>query len=111
MKLLQVVAEKLWQLTVVYPIVLVCMMWINTPWYAAYVTLALSKFLESNWYRDKLNAGLYKKHILERFFIDDIWYFKRQISWKEKIGIFFIPFSYINNSKKIVREKNLLDYF
>jgi hypothetical protein len=89
----------------------ICRLWWSTPWYKAYIVTAVKKYIESSWYRDRLEIGFRKRQVIEMLFNHDIKYFEWKISRRERLGIFLAPYSYIHRAKLAVREAGLTDYF
>jgi hypothetical protein len=82
----------------------------RTPWGTAYITTTLKKYLESDWYKERSQLFV-KRRAFEMYFDhDESWFFKRRISLKEKIGIFFTPYSYIRSAQEAVYDNGLIDY-
>jgi len=88
-----------------------CRLWWHTPWYKAYIVTAVKKYIESSWYRDRLEIGLRKRQVVDMFFNHDIRYFQWKTTRREKLGMFIAPYSYIQRAKLAVREAGLTDYF
>lgn len=80
------------------------------PWGQGYVLLAFTKYIESNWYKERSKI-FPKNRVLAMYFEnDESWVFKRRITLKEKLHIFLCPFSCVNNCKKVLTENDLAGY-
>jgi len=81
-----------------------------SPWGRAYICLALEKYLQSDWYKER-SSMFVKRRAFEMYFDhDESWFFKRRITRKEKLGIAFMPYSYLKKTVSVVDECGLMDY-
>ena len=81
-----------------------------SPWGRAYIVTAFKKYLESDWYSERSSVFV-KRRAFEMYFEnDESWFFKRQISTKERVCMSFVPFTYIRRAQKTVYEKGLIEY-
>lgn len=85
-------------------------LFIWSPWGRAYVCLALEKYIQSDWYKARSEIFVKRRAIEMYFDHNESWLFKRRITGKEKLGIAFAPFAYINKSRQVVYDYGLIDY-
>ena len=75
-----------------------------SPWVKARRLLALYKYTETYMFKERIR-GMGKKFALEEYINNDWKFFMKKISWKEKLDIFFRPYTYISIYKPIVVNK------
>lgn len=80
----------------------------QTPWRQAKVLLAFKKYVESSWFTDRLSV-MGKEYAVEQFFKHDYWFFMRQITKEEKLGILISPYTYIKEGRKATLFVNLIN--
>lgn len=68
-----------------------------SPWSKAEIFLCWNKYVESEWYRERL-VIMGERYTVHQFINGDWKYFRRKITKKEKWGMFFCPFTYIEKN-------------
>lgn len=68
-----------------------------SPWTKAKIYLCWNKYVESEWYRERL-VIMGEKYTIQRFIDGDWKFFRDKITRKEKWGILFFPYTYIENN-------------
>jgi len=80
-----------------------------SPWGSAYIMLALQKYVESDWYKERIKI-FRKREVMEMYFVrGESWFFKRRISKRETFGIIVAPYFYPARTREVLEEKDLLD--
>jgi len=68
-----------------------------SPWSKAQIFLCWNKYTESMWYRERL-VIMGEKYTVQRFIDGDWKFFRNKLTRKEKWGMIFCPFTYIEKN-------------